>query len=94
MLHATPLDRVGSARQNRDTVPALLAVPDEAVPGIAYRSFGQPLLRRLQLLQASDIGARFFEPAQQSRQSRRNAVDIESGDFDEPSLSLPLKLKG
>jgi hypothetical protein len=58
LLHAAPLDRVGSARQNRDAVPALLAVPDEAVSDIAYRSFGEPLLRRLQLLQARDIGAR------------------------------------
>ena len=38
--HAASLDGLGSAREDRDAVPAFLAMPDDAVARIAYRASG------------------------------------------------------
>ena len=46
----SPFDGLCPARQDRDAVPAFLAVPDDAVSRFAYRSFGKPLLRGFQFL--------------------------------------------
>jgi hypothetical protein len=40
-------------------------VPDRAIAGRLDRRFGKSLFRRLQFLEADDIGARFLEPTQQ-----------------------------
>ena len=69
-----------AARQDGHAVPAFLAVPDGLVAGVAQGRFGEVLLRRLQLLQAGDVGLRFLQPLQQGRQAAVDAVDVEGGD--------------
>ena len=49
---------LADAAEDRDAVPALLAVPDRVVAQVADRRFGKLLLRRLQFLQADDVGLR------------------------------------
>ena len=77
---APGLDRLGAAREDGDAVPALLAVPDRAVAGLADRGFREPLVRGLQLLQADDVRLGLRQPAQQHRQAAVDAVDVEGGD--------------
>src|ERR1700689_2538123 len=59
---ATTLDRFPAARENRDAIPAFLAMPDWRIAGFADRRFGKFILRRLQFLKACDIRFEFAEP--------------------------------
>jgi hypothetical protein len=68
-------------RQNRDTVPALLTIPDRAVIGVAKRGLGEFILSRLEFLKASDIRSSLAEPAQQDGQAPIHAIDVEGSDF-------------
>jgi hypothetical protein len=63
---AAALDRVASPGQDRDAVERLLAAPDRAVAGVADRTDRKGLVRRLQLLQADDVGLRLGEPFEQA----------------------------
>jgi hypothetical protein len=49
---------------DRDTVPALLAVPDGAITGLPDRRLREFLVWRFELLQADDVRLGFGEPAQ------------------------------
>ena len=73
----TTLDRIGAAREDCDTIPALLPMPDHAVAGFANSGFRKFLLRRLQLLQARNIRPGFCQPADERRQASTDAVDVE-----------------
>ena len=42
---------------------------------------GKPLVERLEFLQAGDVRLLAFEPSQQVRQARLDAVDVEGGDL-------------
>src|ERR1700733_15063256 len=74
------LDRLRTSGENGDPVPALLAVPDHPVAGVADGGLREIFLRSLQFLQADDIRCRLFEPAQQVRQAGIDAVYIEGRD--------------
>src|SRR5271163_5046877 len=78
---STSLQRILTARENGDAVPALLAVPDHAVAGLADSGFRKLLLRRLQFLETRDIGPGFGEPAQKHRQPAIDAIDVEGCDL-------------
>ena len=82
---AADLGRLRIAGQDRDPVPALLTAPDRSVPGVPDRAVGKALLRRLQLLQANDLGRGLREPAQKTRQTCADAVDVVG---DDPHLAL------
>jgi hypothetical protein len=77
---APGLLRLSTARQDGDTVPALLAVPDRTIAGLTDRRLRKLLLRRLQLLQANDVRLSPREPAQQHGQAPVHAVDVVGGD--------------
>ena len=64
---ATMLDRIGATREDCDTIPALLPMPDRTIAGFANSGFRKLLLRRLQLLKARSVRFGFGEPAQQHR---------------------------
>lgn len=57
---------LSDAAENGDAIPALLPLPDRVVAEIADRFVRKFLLRRLQLLEADDIGLRFCEPSQEN----------------------------
>ena len=61
-------------------------MPDRAVAGLADRRFGKLLLRRLEFLQADDVGLGLGEPAQQHGKAAVDAVDVEGRD---PHAELP-----
>ena len=63
---ASLVDRPDAA-EDGDPVPRFLAVPDDVVPKIADRAFGEPLVGRLQFLEADDVRPVLAEPAQQDR---------------------------
>src|SRR5205823_2918038 len=79
--HTSSFERLCSPREDRHAVPAFLAVPDEPVSCIAYLSLGKALLWNLQFLKTNNIGMRLFQPVQESRQSRSDAVDVVGGDL-------------
>jgi hypothetical protein len=78
---ASGFDWLRAAREDRDTIPAPLSVPDGAVARVPDRRYGELLLRCFQLLQAHDVGRCFGEPPQQDGEPAVDAVDIEGGDF-------------
>ncbi len=69
------------AAEHRDAVPAALAVPDDVVARVADRGFRKFLLRRLEFLEADDVGLREREPFEQHRQAAVDAVHIISRDL-------------
>jgi hypothetical protein len=71
---ASGFDRIYAARKDGDAVPAFLAVPDHAKAGISNWAFRELLLRRLQLLQANDVGRSFVEPAKKNGKPAIDAV--------------------
>src|SRR5579862_2787651 len=73
---ATTLFRICAAREDCDTVPALLPMPDDAIAGLANSGFGKSLLRRLQFLKARNIRPGFGEPADERRKASADAVDV------------------
>ena len=73
--------RLLPARQDRDTVPALLTMPDRAVAGVAKRALGEFILRRLEFLKTYDVRSSLAEPAQQDGQAPIHAIDVEGSDF-------------
>src|SRR5665213_4049912 len=78
---ATRFDRLRTAGENGDAVPAFLPVPDGAVPRIADRRFRELLRRRLQLLKADDVRPGLCKPAEEDREPAIDAVDVEGGDL-------------
>src|SRR5271163_3375218 len=78
---ATTLDRFAAAREDRDAIPAFLAMPDWRVAGFADRRFRKFFLRRLQFLEARDIRFEFGQPAQERRKPSADAVDVEGCDL-------------
>src|SRR3954454_19907273 len=66
-------------------IPTLLALPNRAVAGVTKGRRREPLLRRLQLLQADDVRRGLGESAQEHRQTAVDAVDVEGSDL-HPSL--------
>src|SRR5690554_4140829 len=71
----------GITGQDRNTIPALLTVPDGAVAGALDRSDRKAFVRRFQLLQADHIRCCLLQPAQEDWQATIDAVDVVSGDF-------------
>src|SRR5208283_2949856 len=78
---ATTLDRFAAAREDRDAIPAFLAMPDWRVAGFADRRFRKFILGRLQFLQARDIWFEFVKPPQERRQASADAVEVVGCDF-------------
>src|SRR5580704_375334 len=78
---ATTLDRFATARENRNAIPAFLAMPDWRVAGFADRRFREFILRCLQFLKAGDIRFEFRQPTQECRQPSTDAVDVEGCDL-------------
>ncbi len=79
------LGRIGAPGEDCDAIPTLLAVPDRAVAGVTKGRSREPLLRRLQFLQADDVRRGLGEPAHEHRQTAIDAVDVEGSDL-HPSL--------
>src|SRR3954467_10396147 len=71
------LDWIGAAGQDGNAVPALLAMPDPAIPKLPQRWCGKFLVRSLQLLQAHNVWCGFSQPAQQHGQSGIDPIDVE-----------------
>jgi DNA polymerase-3 subunit epsilon len=79
---STPcLDRCTDAAEDRDTVPALLAMPDGFVSRRLDRCHGKLFVGHLELLKADDGGICLRQPTQQDRQPTVNAVHIVGRDF-------------
>jgi hypothetical protein len=76
--------------KNRYAIPAFLTVPDRAVAGLLDFLDGKPLVGRLELLQADDVGTGGFEPAQQDRQPAFHAVDVETRDLHRDTLPISI----
>jgi hypothetical protein len=74
-------DRFRASRKDGDAVPAALALPDGAVPGIAEGARRKGSLRGLELLQADHVRARLRQPREQVRQSAIDVVDVEGGNL-------------
>jgi len=66
---------------DRDTVPALLAVPDCAITGLPDGRLREFVVCRFEFLQAADVRLGFGEPAQQHRKAAVNAVHVEGRDL-------------
>ncbi len=81
---APRFDRLSAAGEDRDTVPALLAMPDRPIARFTNCRLGKSVLRRLQLLQAGNIRFCFGEPAEQDGQPAVHAIDVESRDLHPP----------
>ena len=78
---ALDLDRLAAIDEDRDTVEALLTVPDRLVTQLCELVSGKAVVLALDLLQASDGGPRFRQPFLEARQPRLDAVDVECRDF-------------
>jgi hypothetical protein len=87
---APGFDGIGSARQDRDAVPAFLPMPNRAVAGVADRAFWELVLRRLQFLQADDVGRSLIEPAQKYGEPAVDPIDIEGRDLHGASIYAKL----
>jgi hypothetical protein len=74
-------DRVFSAGEDGDTVPALLAIPEGAVANVTDCRLRKPVLRRLQLLQADNRRGGLFKPSQKDRQPPVHTVDVVGGNL-------------
>src|ERR1700754_777471 len=75
--------RLRAFREYRDAVPRRLPMPDRAIARIAKLGFRKRAIGRLQFLQTGNIGLLFVEPFDERRQTRADAVDIESGELHE-----------
>ena len=75
------LDRLGTPRQDRDPVPALLSASHRAISCRLDRGRGKPVVGGLQLLQAGDVRRALLEPSQQHGQPPDDAVDVERGNL-------------
>src|SRR6476619_2645750 len=70
------------ARQQRDPVPAALAVPDCLIAERLDRFAWKRLVGGLQLLQADDVRLEFLDPADEHREPRVDPVDVVARDAD------------
>ena len=77
---AAALSRVGSSGEDRDSVPALLAVPNSAVPSLPDCTFRELVLRRLEFLKAHHVRCSLRQPPLENRQAPVHSVDVEGGD--------------
>ena len=85
---APRLDQVFAARENGDSVPAFLALPDRLV---ARRTDGALRKRfRFQFLQADHVGRGLLKPAEKNGQPAIDAIDVEGRDLHALSFSPQL----
>src|SRR5215469_14626705 len=75
---APGLDQVFAAREDRDAIPAFLALPDRFVACGAHCALRKRL--RFQLLQADHIGRGLVEPAEKNWEPAVDAIDVEGRD--------------
>jgi hypothetical protein len=85
-LAAARFDAIGTARQDGDAVAPFLPTSNRAVAGIADRASWKLLLRRLQFLQAHDVGRGLVEPAQEYGEPAVDSIDIEGGELHGASI--------
>ncbi len=78
---AAELRRLGAAGENRDSVPALLPMPDRDSRGGADRGGGKFLIGRLQFRKTDDVRRGLFQPGQQVREPAVDAVDVVGRDL-------------
>ena len=89
---AAGLDRLADPAQDRDSVPALLAVPDRRIAERLDRFAREGLVGAFQLLQPDDVGRELLEPAGQDVQPRIDPVDVVARDS-EPVLPSALRTR-
>src|SRR5271166_5049842 len=87
---APRFDGIGPAHQDGNAVPAFLAMPNRAIAGVADRPFRKLVLRRLQFLQAHDVGRGLVEPAQEYGEPAVDSIDIEGGELHGGSIYTSL----
>src|SRR5271166_5439085 len=87
---APRFDGIGPAHQDGNAVPAFLAMPNRAITGVADRPFRKLVLRRLQFLQAHDVGRGLVEPAQEYGEPAVDSIDIEGGELHGASIYASL----
>jgi hypothetical protein len=69
------------AREEGDTIPGFLAMPDGTITG-GFDSFRRKFcIRRLQFLEDDDIGLRLVQPPEQDIETTVDAVDVLSRDL-------------
>ncbi len=68
------------ARDDRDAIPAFLAMPQRVVAGRLDRGDRKFLLRRLEFLQAHDVGLALLEIVQEGVQPAVDTVDVVGGE--------------
>lgn len=68
--------RVAATSQDCNAVPAFLAMPNGAISHSLQRRTREFVIRRLQFLQAHDIGVCRAEPALEHRQTAIDAIHI------------------
>src|SRR5207248_3016889 len=73
--------RLFSSRQNRDAMVCALAMPDGSKAGVCDRTRRKFGVIGFELLQAYDVGARFVQPFEQTRQAPIDAVHVVSCDL-------------
>jgi hypothetical protein len=78
---AADLYRLDASGENRHAVPRQLPMPDAAIPDIAKRGCRKTIVRRLQLLQTSDVGCFPLQPLEKIREAAADTVDVERADF-------------
>jgi hypothetical protein len=78
---APSFDWLNAFRKDRDAVESLLAVPNRAITRALDRELGKRSVRSFQLLQANNVRTRFFEPFKKSRQTARDPINVECGNF-------------
>ena len=81
------LDRPADTAKDRNTVPALLTVPDRFIAKCGDGSSGKTLVGRLQLLQANDMRTLLVEPAHEHGQTTVDAVNVIGCDLHPDSSS-------
>src|SRR5688572_19825333 len=77
---AAGFDRLADPAQDRDAVPAFLAVPDARIAGALELLLREAFVERLQFLEADDVGLEVAEPAQQDLKPGGDSVDVVAGD--------------
>jgi hypothetical protein len=78
---APDLDWLVVTREDGDTIPAFLPMPESLISCVQQGLFGEFFLGRLEFLQAGDIGRGLLQPAEQDRQVAIDAIHIIGCDF-------------
>jgi hypothetical protein len=72
------------AREDCNTVPALLTAPNRLISRSLDLRNGELRVRCLELLQTDDIRLGGTQPIQQVRQAALNVIDVEGGNLHVP----------